>query len=121
MEIRIYHNNRCGNCRKALQILQDHGLQPTIRYYLAEVPDKKELEDLLAKLVTDPQELIRTKEEEYKAHYGQQILDRETILEALLRFPVLLQRPVVVLGDHAMIARPPEKLIPFLEEKGLRG
>lgn len=119
MIIRIYHNNRCGNSRKALQLIQELGLNTEVRNYLNEPLKREELESLLQKLQTEPMDVIRTKEEIYKNHYGNRVLKREEALDALLRFPVLMQRPVVEVDNRAIIARPPERLIPFLREIGM--
>lgn len=116
MIIRIYHNSRCGNSRKALQLIQNLGLQTEVRFYLNDPLNREEMESLLEKLQSEPIDVIRTKEEIYKIHYQNRVLKREEALEALLRFPVLMQRPIVEFNNKAIIARPPELVIPFLQE-----
>lgn len=116
MSIIIMHNKRCGNSRKCLQIIQEHGVIPQVREYLKDPLTREELEVLLDQLGGSPTELIRTKETLFKEHYSALELTREAIIKVLLSHPELMQRPVVSEGEKAVIARPTEKVLAFLHD-----
>lgn len=105
----IYHNPRCGNCRGALAILEKRGIKPKIVEYLDTPPSAKELEDLLRKLGAAPEAITRFKEEVWQEK-GDQALPRDKWVKLIADNPILLQRPIVVHGDRAVVARPPEKV-----------
>ncbi len=109
----IYYNAQCGSCQKALKILNEKGIQPTIVEYLKNPPSLKDLNSLLRKLRGPPMEIIRAKEPAFeKLKLGQGEKSRKDLLRAISENPVLLQRPIVVRGHTgAIIARPPEKVL----------
>jgi arsenate reductase (glutaredoxin) len=113
-DTRLYFNPSCSNCQTARGLLEDRGVDARIVEYLDHPPTREELEELMGLLgIDDPREMIREKEPEY-ASLGLATADREAVLDAIVAHPILLQRPIVVLGDRAIIARPPELLLELL-------
>lgn len=115
MEIKIYHNPRCSKSRQTLGLLQEHGEDPEIVEYLSNPPDAAELRRLLAMLGLRPRDLMRTQEQAYKdAGLDDPELSDDELIKAMVEHPVLIQRPIVVTGDRAVIGRPPEKVLELL-------
>ena len=113
-DITVYFNPRCSKCRQAAELLDDRGIEFDKRDYLNEPPDRPELESLSAKLGTDdPRVFMRSKEAAY-AEQGLAGANRDQLLDAITAHPVLLERPIVVRGGRALIARPPERLLDLL-------
>ncbi len=108
--VRIYHNARCSKSRSACALVAEAGIQAEIIEYLKTPPTRAELEDLLRRLGMLPSELIRRGEDIFKAEYAGRDLSEAECLEALLRHPVLMERPIVVRGERAVVARPPERI-----------
>lgn len=107
----MFHNPRCSKSRETLSLLEAAGVQPTIVRYLETPPTVAELERLLDKLGMEPQELMRTKEDRYaELGLAGKSLSREEALRVLVENPVLIERPIVVRGDKAVIGRPPERI-----------
>ncbi|MES2628038.1 MAG: arsenate reductase (glutaredoxin) [Bacteroidota bacterium] len=114
-EFTIYHNTRCSKSREALQLLNDQGVDPVIVEYLKEVPTRAEFKKLLAKLNLKPAQVLRTSEPIFKEKYkGKNFTDDEWIT-IMLETPQLIERPIVVKGNKAIIARPPESIDQFFE------
>lgn len=112
--MKIYHNPRCSKSRQTLQILEDQGIEPEIIKYLEDVPSKKELYSILQKLNIKPEELVRKNEKIYKEKFkGKELTDNQWI-EAMVEYPKLIQRPIVVEGDKAILGRPPEKVLELI-------
>lgn len=111
MDTVIYHNPRCSKSRQALALLEEAGVEAQVVRYLETPPTAEELERLLAKLGLDPVEVMRTKDDLYK-ELGLQgrVLSREEGIRMLVDHPALLERPIVVRGDKAVVARPPERV-----------
>jgi arsenate reductase (glutaredoxin) len=114
--IKIYHNPRCGKSREGLQILEHSGKEFKIIKYLEEVPTKDELKSLVALLGISPLELIRQNESIWKEKYKGKKLSDDTILQAMVENPKLIERPIVVVGNKAVIGRPPEKINTLLSD-----
>lgn len=112
--IRIYHNARCSKSRSACALAAEAGIEAEVIEYLKMPPSRLELEDLLRKLGMKPSELIRKGEEIWKANYAARELSEADCLEALLAHPHLMERPVVVRGERAVVARPPERILDLL-------
>jgi arsenate reductase len=111
----IYHNPRCSKSREALALLQAQGLTPAVIEYLKTPPSLAELQALQALLGLPARELLRASEEAYQAlGLADPDLSEQALLEALAAHPQLLQRPIVVRGRRALIARPPERLLALL-------
>lgn len=115
MDITIFHNPRCSKSRQTLQLLQEQGIEPTIRLYLEDSPKAKEIKELLAKLDISPRELLRKSEEAYKDNKlsNKELTDAE-LIKAMADFPKLIERPIVINGDRAKLGRPPEQVLEIL-------
>ncbi|RIJ41494.1 arsenate reductase (glutaredoxin) [Pontibacter oryzae] len=109
--IQIYHNNRCSKSRQALQLLQDKNQEIVVIDYLKNPPTADELGHLLHKLSMRPEELLRKGEAVYKEQYKGKSLSAEEWIQAMVLHPVLIERPIVVKGDKAVVGRPPEKVM----------
>ncbi|PKM26199.1 MAG: arsenate reductase (glutaredoxin) [Gammaproteobacteria bacterium HGW-Gammaproteobacteria-13] len=111
----LYHNPRCSKSRSALQLLEDRGFNPTIVRYLETPLSADQLQALLVKLGIGPRQLLRTGEDEYKALglNDLQLTDAQ-LIDAMLSQPKLIERPILVVGDKAVIGRPPENVLEIL-------
>lgn len=115
MSLTILHNPRCSKSRQTLALLEERGLTPQIREYLKQPLDTAELTALLAKLGIAAQELVRSKEAEFKeAGLDQDGRTEQDFIAAMVRFPKLMERPVVINGEQARIGRPPEQVLEIL-------
>jgi arsenate reductase len=115
MSISIYHNPRCSKSRQTLQILHDHGHEPRIIEYLKTPPDEATLRELLAMLDGEPIDIMRTSEPEYRAAADEiRTMNPNDQVRWLAANPKVLQRPIVVSGNHARIGRPPEAVLEIL-------
>ena len=115
MAITIFHNPRCSKSRATLALLEERGLEPTIRLYLENPPDAEELRGILRKLGLTPRELMRTGEAEYKElGLADPALDDARLVEAMTTHPRLIERPIVLAGRKAAIGRPPESVLAIL-------
>jgi len=112
--IRIYYNPRCSKCRDTAALVSERGYATELVEYLVTPPDKEELRSLLLKLGMKPLELIRKGEEIFKQNYAGRSLGDEEWLDALAAHPLLLERPIVVRGNRAVVARPPGKALDLL-------
>lgn len=116
MEVSVYFNPACSNCRTVQGLLAERGVDADYVRYLEQAPTRDELERVLGLLGTDdPREMIRTKEPEY-AELGLESAGRDELLDAMAAQPRLIQRPIVIRGDRAVIARPPERVAELLDE-----
>lgn len=109
MSVTIYHNPRCSKSRQALEILEGKDVQVNIINYLDDGLDMVEVLDLSLKLGCDVKDFVRTKEEEFKNYQIDWANNKEAAL-VLSECPKLLERPIIVKGEQAVIARPPEEL-----------
>jgi arsenate reductase len=115
MTTSVFFNPACSTCRTAQGILQERGVEAEYIRYLEHAPSRADLEDVLAKLGTDdPRDIVRTKEPVY-AELGLESADRDRLLDAMTANPILIQRPIVIHGDRAVVARPPERLLELLD------
>ncbi|QHL89249.1 arsenate reductase (glutaredoxin) [Nibribacter ruber] len=112
--ITIYHNNRCSKSRGALELLQEAGKEVEVKSYLTQPPTVQELQEVLAKLGLGPEDIIRKTESLYKEQYAGKHLTQQEWLQVLVENPILIERPIVVNGDKAVIARPPENVFSIL-------
>ncbi|MDH4585073.1 arsenate reductase (glutaredoxin) [Pseudomonas sp. BN415] len=114
-ELTLYHNPRCSKSRGALELLEARGLAPTIVRYLETPPSATELRDLLAKLGLTARQLLRTGEDQYKAlSLDDTSLSEEQLIATMAAHPKLIERPILVAGDKAVVGRPPEKVLEIL-------
>ncbi|WP_298188269.1 arsenate reductase (glutaredoxin) [uncultured Pseudomonas sp.] len=114
-DMTLYHNPRCSKSRNALQLLEERGLNPTIVRYLETPLSAAQLQELLAKLGIAPRQLLRTGEDEYKSLglSDPQLTDAQ-LIDAMASQPKLIERPILVVGDKAVIGRPPENVLEIL-------
>ena len=112
--IRIYHNPSCSKSRSACALIAENRIAAEVVEYLQTPPTKEELRSLLKKLGMKPAELVRQGEEEFKEHYAGRALTDEEWLDAMVAHPILIERPIVVCGDKAVVARPPERVLELL-------
>jgi arsenate reductase (glutaredoxin) len=114
-ELKIYHNPNCSKSRATLALLEENDVKAEIIYYLENPPSREELKDLLAKLGLGIRGMVRTSE----AEFGELGLDNDSLSEEIIfdyvnEHPKLLQRPIVVKGDRAIIGRPPENVLQLI-------
>lgn len=112
--MKIYHNNRCSKSRCTLDILTEKAVDYEVVKYLEDVPTKEEIKDLLQKLGMKAEALVRKGEAIYKEQYKGKTLTEEEWIEAMHQHPILIERPIVVKGEKAVIGRPPENVLKLL-------
>jgi len=109
-EVIVWHNPRCSKSRNGIKYLDEKGIDYEVRRYLDEPPTVEELKDLLKKLGMKPRELMRTKEKIYRELGLKDVEDEEKLIEAMAEHPKLIERPIVIKGDKAVVARPETKI-----------
>ena len=107
----IYHNPRCSKSRQTLQLLRDAGIEPTIVEYIKTPLAKDQLRNISQLLGLRPKDFVRKIENDFKNNDLSRFLeDDEKIIEAMLSFPKIIERPIIVSGGKAVIGRPPENV-----------
>lgn len=115
MPTTIWHNPRCSKSRQTLALLEARGIKPNIVLYLETPPDPRELDTVLTTLGCEPRDLMRKGEEVYKTlGLDKQNLSRERLIGAMVKNPILIERPVVINGGKAALGRPPEEVLKIL-------
>jgi arsenate reductase (glutaredoxin) len=109
-EITILHNPKCGKSRAALALIEAHGETPRIVEYLKAPPTRTELKAILEKLGMRPEQLLRKGEEVYKTKYAGKTLSDAQWIDAMVEHPILIERPIVIRGNRAVLGRPPESV-----------
>ena len=105
----IYFNPRCRKSREALQIIKERDIEPEIKYYLEEPPSQAELAEILRKMGKRPRDIFRKSEPLYKdLGLKNKDLSDDVLLDYLHEYPILIERPIVVKGQRAVLGRPPE-------------
>ena len=113
-EVCVWFNPSCSKCRGAKELLDERGVDAEYFRYLDEAPTRAQLEDVLRMLGTDdPRAIVRTGEDVYR-ELGLADADRDRLLDAMVANPRLIERPIVIKDGHAVVARPPEKLLDLL-------
>lgn len=112
--IQIYHNSRCGKSRECLVFLEKSGQEFKIIKYLEDVPTFEELSEIIKKLEIKPIELVRRKEKIWTENFKDKQLSDDEIIQAMISNPILIERPIVINGNKAIIARPLEKVAAIL-------
>lgn len=114
-DFQIFHNPRCSKSRQTLAILQEKGIEPAVVHYLEETPSVAELKAIISKLGISPRELLRKGEDAYKElNLQNPELTDEALLEAMVSHPKLIERPIVVKGNKAVLGRPPENVLELI-------
>ena len=117
MKVTIYHNPRCSKSRQTLALLQERGIEPEIVEYLQHPPAAERLKEILKMLGMRPRDLLRRGEDACRARgLDDGTLSDEEIIEAMVRDPILIERPIVVAGRRAALGRPPEKVLEILDD-----
>ena len=112
--LKIYHNPRCSKSRETLQLLNENDVEFEITEYLKDIPNKEELESILRKLGLNASDIVRKSEPIYKEKYvGKEYSEAEWV-EILVENPKLIERPIVVKGDKAVLGRPPANVLDLL-------
>ncbi|MFT0212892.1 arsenate reductase (glutaredoxin) [Pseudomonas sp. F1_0610] len=113
--ITLYHNNRCSKSRAALALLEERQLQANVVYYLETPPSEQEISALLQKLGMKARDLLRNKEDEFTTlGLANTQLTEAQLITAMHKHPRLIERPILVVGDKAVIGRPTENLLEIL-------
>ncbi len=113
--VSVFFNPRCSKCRTARDLLAERGVDARYVHYLDdERPSRAELERIMGLLgIDDPREMMRTGESAYK-DLGLADAGRDALLDAMATHPILIERPIVIKGDRAVVARPPQLLLDLL-------
>ncbi|HET7483661.1 MAG TPA: arsenate reductase (glutaredoxin) [Actinomycetota bacterium] len=113
----VLFNPSCSKCRSLRGLLEDQGIDHELVRYLDAAPTVAELKDIMRLLgITDPRDMMRTNEKIY-SELDLATADHDRLLEAMTKHPILIQRPIVIRGDRAVIARPPERALALFSEE----
>jgi arsenate reductase (glutaredoxin) len=112
--MKIYHNPRCRKSREALELLTKNGVKLEVIEYLNTPPSEQELREIVAYLGVSPEEIVRKGEPEYKENFKGKTLNDEQWIKALIDYPKLMERPIVVKNKKAVVGRPPENVLRLL-------
>lgn len=112
--MKIYHNPRCTKSRETLALLQENGINPEVIEYLKDIPSVAELKVLIGYLGITPIELVRTKEVIWKDKFKGKELSEEAIIQAMVDYPKLIERPIVVKQKKAVLGRPPQNILELI-------
>jgi arsenate reductase (glutaredoxin) len=113
MSITIYHNPRCNKSRQTLALLEARGLAPRVIEYLKTPPNAAELKQLLKLLGMTPRQLLRAKEAK-EAGLDDPTLGDAEVIAGMVKHPIVIERPIVVKGERAVLGRPPEAILKIL-------
>ena len=112
--IKIYHNPRCSKSRQGLEILEKSGKEFEVVKYLEVIPTEKELIDIIKLLNISPINLVRKNEKIWKENYKGKDLSNTEIIKAMIDNPKLIERPIVVKNNKAVVGRPPESILELI-------
>tara|TARA_B100000446_G_scaffold14559_2_gene12507 strand:- start:10456 stop:10800 length:345 start_codon:yes stop_codon:yes gene_type:complete len=113
--VTIYHNPRCSKSRQTLALIEEKGVTPEIVLYLENTPTADTLKALVKKLGISARQLLRKGEDAYKEqNLKDDSLSDAQLIDAMAKFPKLIERPIVVKGDQAVLGRPPENVLELL-------
>ncbi len=115
MKVTIYHNPRCSKSRDTLKLIEKQGHAPLVVEYLKTPPSAAQLQKLLKQLGMKPRDLLRKNEAAYKeAGLDDPGMNDKAVINAMIKHPILIERPIVVVDDQAVLGRPPEKVLEIL-------
>ncbi|PNS07822.1 arsenate reductase (glutaredoxin) [Solilutibacter silvestris] len=115
-DLALYHNDACSKCRATAALLAERGLQPRVVEYLLTPPDDATLRDLVGKLAIPARELLRKGEPEYAGlGLDDPTLPDDIAIAAMVAQPRLIERPILVRGERAVICRPPERALELVD------
>ena len=112
--MKIYHNPRCSKSRQTLNLIKEKGVEVEIIEYLKVIPSEKELSSIIKLLGIKPEKLLRKGEVDYKENFKGKILSDEEWISAMVQYPKLIERPIVVSDNKAVLGRPPENVFDLL-------
>lgn len=116
MKATIYHNPRCSKSRQTLALLEEKGVDVEIIEYLKTPPDQKTLTEILSKLNINASDLLRKNESAYsELHLADKSKDTQALIDAMVKNPILIERPIVLANNKAAIGRPPEAVLDILK------
>jgi arsenate reductase len=110
----LWYNPRCSKCRQALELLRSKKIEPELRLYLEETPSVAEMQNLLQRVGGDVLSAVRVKEPEFRAAKLQPTSTLRAVAQALAASPTLIERPILVKGEKAVVGRPPERVLELL-------
>lgn len=113
--IQIWHNPKCSKSRNAMTLLEEKGINADVVKYLESTPTKEQLTEVLKKLNMSAKELLRTGEDVYKELNLKDESDEEKLINIMVENPILIERPIIIKGHIAVIARPIENLEELLK------
>ena len=112
--MKIYHNPRCSKSRQTLSLIKEKGVEVEIIEYLKVIPSEKELNSIIKLLGIKPEKLLRKGEADYKENFKGKILSDDEWISAMVQYPKLIERPIVVSDNKAILGRPPENVLDLL-------
>ena len=111
----IYHNPRWGKSRKALQLLRDNGIERIIIEYLKNIPSQVDFKSIAKMLNKRPLDFVRKSELDFKDNNIDKMLDDDAaMIDAMQKYPKIMERPIITKGNKAVIGRPPENILELL-------
>jgi arsenate reductase len=115
-DVTVFHNPACSKSRGALEILDERGVEYDVVRYLDTPPDRATIERILDAIAEEPNTLVRTDDDKFKALgiAKAAVTTREQVIDVLLAHPEVMQRPVVFVGDRAVVARPSDRVLELL-------
>ena len=114
-DLTIYHNPRCSKSRQTLQIIKDHGIQPIVVEYLKAPLKESELKSISKLLNKRPKDFVRKSEADFKENNIQKIIENDAdLINGMVKFPKIIERPIVLYKNKAVIGRPPENVLELL-------
>ena len=113
--IQIWHNPKCSKSTAAIELLENKDINANVVKYLEQIPTKEQIKDVLKKLNIKAKELLRTGEDIYKELKLKEIDDEDKLIDFMIEHPILIERPIIIKGEKAVIARPIENLEDLLK------
>lgn len=109
--MKIYHNPRCSKSRETLQLIKDAGIEVEIVEYLKAIPTAEDLKMILMKLNLKPTDILRKGEAVYKEKFKNSDFNDDEWIKVMLEYPKLIERPIVIKGNKAILGRPPQNVL----------
>jgi arsenate reductase len=112
--MKIYHNPRCSKSRETLQLIKDAGVEVEIVEYLKAIPTAEDLKTILMKLNLKPTDILRKGEPVYKEKFKNSNFNDDEWIKVMIEYPKLIERPIVVKGNKAILGRPPQNVLDLI-------